>query len=555
MAPKASYGVFLSQLNRYLEGKYGKDNGSSRDTLSSSELKRELAPDDFAREIIKYLIGIIDECVSEACELFISQHPVEFIKALSEFLYEFRLDQNSNKQNTVIKRPFFLLLIEDLRNRPESGLLNTQQLHWLANATSRFSEEGEDKLDFVPRMDAEKIGDFAESLCSRVLVEHFRKQETQASDHSYLFALGSFINHSKYENSFESLSLANLFSIFEDLRAAEKNQAKARSSIGELELLCARAISDQIEKRILFQLAQTRATSIDVQIILGIKALYREVGAKPESLGLIILQKLSELDPDEGLDSFWWEPLTLRDLLQVIKQSASLGNALISSANQGTWFTRTIDRHVSDSDSLQDLAIGLEANGIFGIPTSRDLMRIWMSVSPRSPVLHEIEKSLVEDPVNRMKLIGEKHLAEATAAHQVEIETLRSDITVLRTSISTFESTMQREKDSLGDTKASLETGISRKYGDSIARIIRRMEREAGKNSFQDIIAKESSGLSRLGITLLISGENQMYDPIKHESIGLNLDAGANVTIIETGVLLLLGKDTITLLKAVVRPA
>jgi hypothetical protein len=81
------------------------------------------------------------------------------------------------------------------------------------------------------------------------------------------------------------------------------------------------------------------------------------------------------------------------------------------------------------------------------------------------------------------------------------------------------------------------------------------MEREAGKAPFQEILAKEVNGLSRLGMTVIPAGTVEPFDPAKHDSIGVTIPLGASVTIIETGLLLLLGKDTITVLKAVVHPA
>jgi hypothetical protein len=470
-------------------------------------------------------------------------------------VYEFRLDKNNDKQNTNIKKEFFWLLIEELKRRPESGLLNTQQLHWLANAASRFSDDKSQKQSFEFRMDSNDIRALGESICSRVLRENLGPQTDASNSDNYLFALGSFIHYSKYLISFRALTLDQLVLMAEDLRSTEQNQTTARASIGEREMLSSRVLSTQIEEGILSQLGQTSADSIDEKLVLRLKALYREVGAKPNSVGQSVLIKLIEGNQNEGLDSYWWEPLTLRDLLLVMKQNLDLGHALVAAAKSGTWFATTVEKHVHDSDSLQDLAIGLEAAGIFGSPSARELTRIWMSVALKSPVLHEIEQGLVDTPVKNMKASGEKRLAQASATHQLEIEALNEEIVNLRASISTLEATMQRGRENLGDTKAGLESGISRKYGEAIARVIRRLEREAGKAPFQDIIAKESSGLGRLGISLLLSGTTQPFEPAIHDSVGQNLKLGSNVTIIETGVLLLLGKDTITLLKAVVRPA
>ena len=551
MASKPDYDNLLSKLDQYLEGKYGKVEGSSKITLTRPELELALSAQNRESDFVEYLLGVIDGAVPSSAESSVSESPVKFVYAFTEFISKF-IDTKANTHTRDLRKHFYEACMRDFELRPESALINREQSSLLSQAERKFTKN-QDKSRRIKAIDAMAVGN---SLSRRVLVEH-NNANTKIRDRSYLIALDSFIYYSRFQNSFESSSIEQLLCLYEDLQdqLAAQDKQRTGSDIFAGQLLASQEISSQIESALVQKLEEAQGSEFSEGWVQRIKTLNRGRGAKPESFGLRALSVLSHVYNQEAADSEWWAPLSLAELLIVIQENRNLEGAVVQSANQSNWLRQAVDRHVAESDSLQHLTLAFQANIIFGTPESRDLIRIWKSALGKSNELQEIQKALIDGPVENMRISGDKREKDLAASYQTELDSLNTEIANLQAAIATLEATMERGKENLGDTKAGLETGISRKYGEAIARIIRRMEREAGKNPFQDIISKESSGLSRLGISLLISGSTQAFNPAMHDSVGQNLELGANVTIIETGVLLLLGKDTITLLKAVVRPA
>jgi hypothetical protein len=551
---KQEYGGFLANLNAYLEGKYGEDSGSSRAILSRSEFEDTLTAGQRNSEFIDYVFGIIDGVTSESVQQFISQSPVRFVCEYADFVSKL-VDTKGNNQTKKIRAPFYNALANDFLQRPESALLNREQLGTISDAEDKFNKMHGTK-GVARRMHPSDLKGKLDQLCVRILNEHYEKIQDR-TDHSHLMALDSLIHYTKSQNVFDSANIEQLITLYEQFvaqrSAQEKQQTNADMFSGEL--LASREVSNQIEGALISKLMFTPTSDISEGWVNRLKKLNQGKGAKPNSFGLNLLQVICRISPKESEDSSWWDALKLSEIIEVFQANQVLKLGIVAAAAEGEWFRKTVEQHVSEADSLPDLAVAIQANTIFGAPATNDLIRVWKSASARSEVLRDIQANLVSAPVENTRLLGESLLSKQSEAHQLKLNSLNEEIESLKATVTSLETAMQRGQANLGETKVGLEQGVTRKFGEAVARLIRRMEREAGKTHFNDILAKEANGLSRLGMTILPANTTQPFDPSRHDSIGTTIELGANVTIIETGLLLLLGKDTITVLKAVVHPA
>lgn len=554
MAQDQDYSAMMSDLDAYLEGKYGQASGSSKVTLNRRGLESAWAKWRNQVGFIDYFLGVIDGIIPEPVERIISSNPVSFVYSYVGFVTALT-NIEGNLHTRDVRENFYNDCAIDLSKRIESVILNREQLGVISGAEDRFNKMPGSK-GVARRIETGKVSGNLASLCQRVLNEHMEHGET-FSHRRFLMAMDGLIHYTRSTKSFDDSDLEQLVTLYHELQLqiAEQNATRTIEKMYSGQLLAAQEVSKQLESALSSKLLKAEPNEISEALVLRLKALNQGKGAKPDSFGMILLERICKFSKSEASDLTWWKPLNLSEVLEVMRRSSTFQIGILDATSKGDWFQEVVERHVAESESVKHLSIALEANTIFGIPDSRALLRIWKTVVGKSLVLQDIEAELVSSPLEVMKSKGEARLSEQANMHQKVVAGLNAEITQLQSAISVLESAMQRGKENLGDAKAGLEMGVTKKFAESIARLVRRMEREAGEAPFQEILAKEVNGLSRLGITIISAGTVEPFDPGKHDSIGVTISLGANVTIIETGLLLLLGKDTITVLKAVVHPA
>lgn len=554
MTPAKDYKEVMPDLDAYLEGKHVKDVGPSKVTLSLEGLGSALMKWGDKGFFIEYILGITIGTIPESVEKIISEKPVKFVSNYVDFVRALA-DTGGNGHKLEIRKQLYMSFSDDFAERFESIILNRTQLDNISFAENKFNKVDRTK-GAARRIGLAKLGKNTEIVCSKLLSEHL-KQGDSPKHREFLMAMDGLIYYTKSKNSFDSSGLDQLVKLYGELQLQIADERAIRTTAGmEVSpLLAGQEVTRQLESALGSKLLKLQANDLTEELALNLKDLNRGKGAKPDSFGLTLLEVICRTSKNESSDSTWWEPLNLSELLEVISRKSEFQIGILDAATKGEWFSKKVERHVAESDSVRDLAVALESNTVFGVPDSEGLIRVWKTVAAKSAVLQDIEAELVSFPLQIMKSKGETLLAEQEILHQNATAALKAEIDKLQSAISSLDAAMQRGKENLGDAKLGLEMGVTKKFAEAVARLVRRMEREAGKAPFQEILAKETKGLSRLGMTVVPAGTLEPFDPSKHDSIGVTISLGSNVTIIETGLLLTLGKDTMTILKAVVHPA
>ena len=531
------------QLDRFLEGKYGKDTGASRDTISRAELAATISHEIETLPISNYILGIIDDNIPESVEAWISESPVEFIHQYVRFINIF---SNTGGKTYLrdLRKPFFLKCFSEIVARPESSLFDKDQVTILSAAGQRFNPVDKGR-ETVWRITTSELLLSENLIVGRVLKELELLEPSESVVDKHLRALDSFVYLTKSSNVFENASIDQLFTIYE---RALSGLAKPSAFYNLREL------SLQLEQTMLSRLVSRDLVQFSENTVSKLKQFTKGKGATIGSFTYGVLGILKENNKDEATNPYWWEPLTLSQLVEISQLDKSLTSSIQQAVTKSDWFSKTIERHLEASDTVRDFSVALDSNSVFGLPTSRDLVKIWAMISTKSSILRDIEDHFSAAPVASVRSRADAEFKGQAERHKTELDLMEQTISQLRDSVKSLETALQRGKDNLGDTKIGLETGIARKFADAIARLIRRMEREAGKSDFMEILGKESRGLERLGIHIIKSGGSEGFDPTRHDPVGLSIAQGAVVTIVESGLLLSIGEDKITILKAVVQP-
>lgn len=548
------YAEVMPDLDAYLEGKHRKNVSSSKVTLSLSELESALMEWGEKDYFVEYILGIMSGSVTAAVEKIISEKPVSFVSKYVKFVTALA-DTRGDGHKLEIRRHTYMSFSDDFAERLESIILNLQQLEKISYAEDKFNKLDRTK-GVARRIELTKSGNHIDGVCAKLLTEHLNQGDSP-EHRAFLMAMDGLIHYTKSKKSFDSCNLGQLVTIYRELQLqiADQNGKRTNERMYASQLLAGQEVSRQLECALGSKLLQLEANDDVAEIALSLKDLNRGKGAKPDSFGMTLLEAICRSSENESSDSTWWEPLNLSELLEVMRRKSVFQIGILDATAKGDWLRKKVERHVAESDSVKDFAVALEANAVFGVPDAEGLIRVWKTVAGNSVVLQDIEAELVSSPLQMMKLKGETVLSEQAILHQKVIAELKAEIAKLQSAISSLDAAMQKGRENLGDAKLGLEMGVTKKFAEALARLVRRMEREAGKAPFQEILAKEVNGLSRLGMTVITAGTVEPFDPAKHDSIGVTISLGANVTIIETGLLLLLGKDKITVLKAVVHPA
>jgi hypothetical protein len=218
-------------------------------------------------------------------------------------------------------------------------------------------------------------------------------------------------------------------------------------------------------------------------------------------------------------------------------------------------FSSLIPAHVEQASTLKDLTALFQIESWLGIVPNSAINQAWVRVSANSNFLKTLGESISEHPIADAVNKAEEQFRKDIQAHELREHSLEFELSNLRSKVESLQEALERGREAIGGTKMGMEASLARKYTEGIARLVRRLERESGQKPFSEIISREAQGLARLGIELLSAGSDQAFDPAVHDSVGKVIERESLVKILETGVLLSLGNDKITILKAVVRPA
>jgi hypothetical protein len=214
-----------------------------------------------------------------------------------------------------------------------------------------------------------------------------------------------------------------------------------------------------------------------------------------------------------------------------------------------------VAKHLEDGRAIQDLLIGITAHQLFQKPTSEELIKLWKLISPSSELLQEISASLIELPLTEASRLAAVELEKIRILHQTDVDRLNEKLAQAKEDADKLMAALESRGNFVSEARGDVELGVARKYGEALARLIRRLERDSSKSSLKVILERESAGLKRLDIQLLPAGEESNFDPSIHDSAGLQIALGGKVETLESGALLTIGDKTITLMKAVVKPS
>lgn len=552
MDSRQPYGGLVTQLKRYLEAQSVTKSSSSRDTIERPEIDLGLSDQERDDDFTKYVLALIDKNIGEEIESYIKTSPLLFLRSLTEFIGTLARLDRGNDYTRDLMTPFYKELMEDVSPRLETGGLNSVQIKVIRDAEKRFNKGVASHLGFRSRLPEAAVAQSATELAQRMYAEFTKSAKSQHDRLQLLLALDGLITYSRCELSFDVIDLDFLIYCLDDLKRSTNVGAKGRTesefeSLAKLQSQIELAVAEKLKATLPENL--TRNTS-SVLLSLGISS-----GARPESFGRVIVDFFSTTQPHVALDSGWWSALTLAELLDTCKSSSVLREAILESTKKDSWLSNTFSKFTANVSSVQDLGLTFDSYVFFGIPDAQGLMKIWKLVSAKSDLLQEIEMLLAEAPLQELEKTGKASLQKITLEFEEETATLQSEIEKLKEALKHMDSAILRSQEALGGSKAELEAGIAKRFSEAIGRLVRRIEREFGKNSFQSILEKESNSLSRLGIELLLSGSEVEYDPVRHDAVGHNPALGDLVTIVETGLLLANGDTRITILKALVRPS
>lgn len=552
MDSRQTYGGLVLQLKRYLEGKNVNDVSSSRDTIERPEIELGLSDQERDDDFTKYVLALIDKKIGDDIETYIKTSPLLFLRSLTEFIGTLaRLDRGHDYTRGLMT-PFYKELIEDVAPRLEIGGLNSAQIKVIRDAEKRFNKGAASHLGFHSRLPEAAVAQSSTELAQRMYAEFTKSTKSQNDRLQLLLALDGLITYSRCEISFDVIDLDFLIYCLDDLKRSASVSANGRT---ETDFESLAKLQSQIELAVTEKLKATLPEKLTPETSSVLLGLGISNGARPESFGRVIVNFFSTTQPDVTLDSAWWSGLTLAELLDTCKSSSVLRAAILESTRKEDWISNTVSKFIANVSSVQDLGLAFDSYVFFGMPDAQGLMKIWKLISAKSDLLQEIETLLAEAPLQELELAGKASLQKITLEFEHQTAELQSEIEKLKEALKHMDSAILRSQEALGGSKAEFEAGIAKRFSEAIGRLVRRMEREFGKNTFQSILAKESNSLSRIGIELLLSGSEVEYDPVRHDAVGHSPAVGDLVTIVETGLLLANGDTRMTILKALVRPS
>ena len=409
----------------------------------------------------------------------------------------------------------------------------------------KFSVKSRSQLTSITKNQAQGI---IESLIAQTDSKYWTNTEpvfNTADVLETLTAISSVIRSTGHEPVLSNMTGDQVIALYKEFEDKESEILRVGGTVLALRKSFEYALTAKIAK----------ATDSDVDLLEKIRSTFEPKGCIPGTFPNEVFHALCERNPKESSRPGWWMPLSLSQIVSNCREHSHLTKDVASLWVKSKHFSNELSRHVRDSRNTSDLAVLLEADHLFDIISSSDISQAWSRVASRSAFLEAVTDDIADSRVADLRNSMSKEHEKALAKNRDRELELEAKVKELMENISSMDSAMQRGAETLGAAKLGHELGVSKKFCEALAKMIRRMEREFGATAFKEILNKESAGLSRLGVTLMVASENTQFDPASHDPAGRTINLGSNVKILETGVLLSVGKDTITILKAVVNPA
>ncbi len=504
--------------------------------------------------ILKYAAEIWCEYKSEGTVSdFIDNEPLLFIRDFGYLVSEIGLKAPKNDSfKREIASNLIGPLVIDIVRRPLCSAFSVQQVESLDLELNnlkmdKFSSEQRKHVSLVTEVQAQKIIEslIPESDTKFSLSEESAQRPAEAVETlTAISAIHRNTGHAPVLTNFTSTQIIDLYGEF------EAKESEVLASGGSVVAL--RRSFEFALKEIIIRATETNA---DEALVEKIRTSFEPIGCIPGTFAKEVFITLTRRYPEEGLRPGWWAPLSLSQIVSICRDYPHLAGDVASLWAKSDLFANELARHIRDARNTNDIAVLLEADYLFDIISTSDISRAWARVASQSAFLEVVTGEIADSRLTELRESMNREQDKIVAQSRDKEQDLKTQIAQLTENLSAMDAAMKRGMDTLGTAKSSHELGISKKYCEAMAKMIRRMEREFGVNAFKEIIAKESASLSRLGITLIAAGQIEQFNPTNHDPAGQTIDLASPVTIVETGVLLSVGKDTITILKAVVNPA
>jgi len=555
--------VLSSKLVRYLLDadlsiKEGRDGNSELEEFLNS-LRQEAG----SSLLVNYICLLMSNEGIRAMDSEIERRPVEFIKAVVDFTFESinskKLSSDKYKKQLALK--FFERVLNDLRVRPAALVMNKEQVAKMesilrgANSYSSVNFPGLDQI--LSNTKTKSWRQVVTSVVAEGLSSASTAEDNRNIKIEYLLALDALASRLRDHNPWAHLELGQLLPVIEwmsqlaDTPISSDSLTKKVSPDFFSQNTLKHCLSSGLASAILRgQIGQVSASQMqEIRLLMG------EVGVRKGTLEFSALELIALDLPTEPKHFEWWRALSLSELVEICLEKPVLRDGMTAAAKEGAWFNKVIESHLADASDLRDLVVAISANSIFQRPSSEYLKKIWKIAAEKSQILQDIEDELVLDPVESERRLAEAALNEARERHRADMDELNERLFQVKEDASKLKAALESRGQSVSEARVDVELGVAKKYGEALARLIRRLERDSSKSSLKEILEREAAGLKRLDIQLLPAGEESNFDPSIHDSAGLQIALGGKVETLESGALLTIGDKTITLMKAVVKPS
>lgn len=512
--------------------------------------------------LARYLACLVSDTSTDTLQGAIQEQPARFLKELVDFCYETlnSKDLKSDKFKMELGLKFFSLVLHDLVARPEPIMLNKTQVTLLENILRKSNSYAGVNFPRIEQITQTSKTHLNGPLVKRIVVEGLAEHNNQNEGKShrlFLLSLEASLFRSGDTSILSSLGLAQLLRIIEWLDELNSIPNKAEELKPEpgIDFYSLGAFKQALSVNLAIKVMSGESDDLDQSQLDQIRKFIGHVGIRKGSPELSALEQIAIDFPNEPLNPEWWSSLSLTELLEICLDRPLLQEAIIGASRSGEWFGVAVESHMRFSSEFKDLLTAMNSNFIFGDPSSGELTKLWKLVTLKSKTLQDIEASLVEEPIKNAERLASLELEEVKSQHQAEINLLSSKLAAAKDDLDSTRVALESKGNSISEARGDLELGVAKKYGEALARLIRRLERDSNKSTLTEILDREAAGLKRLDIELLPSGVLVDFDPAIHDAVGIQVSLGNKVEVLETGALLTFGDKRITLMKAVVKPS
>jgi len=527
-------------------------------SLELNELNLALQKEAEESLVVGYILGLLNGQVTARTQELISARPVLFWNELVSFVNAMREIGRGDAHRLKQGAKLAAKLLEDLSHREELSLLSKNQVSVLKvglnDSYDKHSTVGLINLsDRVRSVQPESPS----TLALSVIMESANEGGEARVYKNYLTAMDALLYRTKAEALFSKYSIDQLLKSIQDLESyLEALQTPASNHLpAKVELFDGKNLLNNLVSELCEKFNLMENADLTDELIQKLRSIVSARGARNGSPELRILQRLQSVFPEEARNPIWWMKLNLAELLDVINATPSLTEDVTSAQSDGDWFARTVANHLDDGRSIQDLLICIAAHHLFQKPTSEEIIKLWKLISPSSELLQEISASLIELPLTEASRLAAVELEKIRILHQTDVDELNEKLAQAKEDANKLKSALESRGHSVSEARGDMELGVAKKYGEALARLIRRLERDSSKSSLKEILEREAAGLKRLDIQLVPAGVESNFDPSIHDSAGIQIALGSKVQTLESGALLTIGDKTITLMKAVVKPS